>query len=183
MQVQCILLILWAIVCTGSTNAARNLISTDHMHSDPSVNNEELDKLWKPLININENCPRFVYVNTGVDGMGDQLERLSMGLAMVHSAASYDTANPNTSKGGFTLVVSDDWENVEKSLHKETAKGYHSVYVYLSVPLSLCLSISLSLYLSVSLCLSVSMSLCLYFILTQQHFPLFPLPLHHTQLL
>ncbi len=181
MQVQCILLILWAIVCTGSTNAARNLQSTDHMHSDPSVNNEELDKLWKPLVNINENCPRFVYVNTGVDGMGDQLERLSMGLALVHSAASYDTANPNTSKGGFTLVVSDDWENVEKSLHKETAKGYHSVYVCVCV----CVYISLSLCLSVSLslCLSVSLSLCLYFILTQQHFPLFPLPLHHTQLL
>jgi hypothetical protein len=86
-----------------------------------AIRSAELDALWKPIVEVNSECPRFIYVNTGHDGMGDQLERLSMGLALAYKAKEFDVQ--------FTLVVSDDWENVSESLHGgEAAKGYHNVY-------------------------------------------------------
>jgi len=73
----------------------------------------DLKSLWGPLITPDEVCARYILVNVGKDGMGDQLERLSMGLAL---------AIKHT---GFTVVVSEPLGL--KSLHDKT-DSYKSIY-------------------------------------------------------
>jgi len=72
-----------------------------------------LHSLWGPYITPDEACPRYILVNLGKDGMGDQLERLSMGLALA------------IKHQGFTVVVSEPLGH--HSLHDKTGR-YKNVY-------------------------------------------------------
>ena len=37
----------------------------------------------------NEQCPRFVYVKTGIEhGLGDQLERIFLAMSLIHGRSS-----------------------------------------------------------------------------------------------
>ena len=50
------------------------------------VDSPELLAMWSPMLKVNASCPRFVFADTGHDGLGDQLERLFMGLSLTYQA-------------------------------------------------------------------------------------------------
>ncbi len=74
----------------------------------------ELESLWNPMLKVNAECPRFIYTDTGHDGLGDQLERLFMGLALAWQAID----------DSVTIVVPDTFG--KKSLH--FSHGYHELF-------------------------------------------------------
>ena len=77
------------------------------------VIDSKLEALWNPFVEIQENCPRFIYVRLGTDGMGDQVERISLGLAL---AAKYE---------GFTIVT-----DVELGRYSKHDKGHVYAHIY-----------------------------------------------------
>ena len=79
---------------------------------------KELVSLWSPMLEVNASCPRFVFADTGHDGLGDQLERLFMGLSLSYKAS--------LGKEGvsITIVVPDTFG--KKSLH--FSHGYQEVF-------------------------------------------------------
>jgi len=90
-----LLLLLWATPCV------QGIVPT------------ALQELWAPLVAPDKECPRYILVNLGKDGMGDQLERLSMGLALA------------TKHKGFTITVSEPLGH--SSLHDKKG-SYVSIY-------------------------------------------------------
>ena len=80
----------------------------------PDSSSSSIDDLWKPVLAINESCPRFVYCDTSHQGLADQLERLFLSLSISYQyRSSY-----------ITLVVPDNFALV--SLHRKA--GYADVF-------------------------------------------------------
>jgi hypothetical protein len=68
---------------------------------------------WYVSTRVDETCPRFVYIETLKNGLGDQLERLFVGLALIYS---YPTLN-------LTMVIEDGF--AQKSVHYD--HGYSNI--------------------------------------------------------
>ena len=82
--------------------------------------NVTLDKIWAPIIRENKTCPRFILVDIGIDGMGDQIERLIMGLALA------------VKHKGFSVVLT---ERLGKSIHDVSDSYYEVYHDILSLPI------------------------------------------------
>ena len=80
-------------------------------------------KLWmKVFLVVSKQCPRFIYVNTGSDGLGDQLERIFLALSVIYAHPSMN----------ISLVVDDSFGS-SSLLHYPL--GYGSVlYNILNIP-------------------------------------------------
>lgn len=80
-------------------------------------------ELWSPIMEIRQDCPRFVAVAHNDDGLGDQLERLFVALSLVWSNREY----------GITLAVSNKYGGV--STHGHTYRD--AIFNVMGVPRSL----------------------------------------------
>ena len=57
-------------------------IFTATLHSE---DDSSCPDLWKKSFDVSdERCPRFMYVQTGGDGLGDQLERIFLAMSLIH---------------------------------------------------------------------------------------------------
>ena len=73
-----------------------------------SSNELRPSNIWRPYTTIDGNCPRFIYVDTSNEGLGDQLERLSMALSLAIKA------NEQKLSSLYTVIVDDAWKNSSK---------------------------------------------------------------------
>ena len=88
-----------------------------------AVGSCDYPELWmKAFLVSSKQCPRFIYVNTGSDGLGDQLERIFLALSIIYA---YPSMN-------ISLVVDDAFGSLSL-LHY--LPGYSSIfYDILNIP-------------------------------------------------
>lgn len=68
---------------------------------------------WIPNLVLNSNCHRFLYIDTSIQGMGDMIERLIIGLGLAYKYRDL----------GITVVLDDNWGG--DSIHDHS--GYKDI--------------------------------------------------------
>lgn len=96
-------------VCIGEPTANEIYLGRTLQLNTP----RKLDAAWKAVTSVNPHCPRFVYSDTGHEGLADQLERLFLALSL----------SVNYLDMKITVVVPDNFA----AASSHTTLGYRNI--------------------------------------------------------
>ena len=110
------------LICTSSAKVKdsleRKLSSPITSNSNKYYeNNKSNNNNWDSVLVVNKTCPRFLYIDTRHEGLGDQLECLFVGLSLAYK-------NRNAS---ITMVVEDTFGHTSNHLKEGYRDIFHNV--------------------------------------------------------